>query len=201
MIVVRSEVMCLTCHSIAVVRIAWASGCVCYGYMFTNENSVCCFIDLAFSRISGNNFLLALRFMWIEYIFSRSLVHFCVPFFLLIFFLSFFSRLIFRLPFCVQRDVCILHSMVMNSRSSTCRRWCSLFLWLDYNACVCVCVWYEYEWVMWNASKINLVRTRWNGRKKSRKNCFKCATTKIVAREIRFTSTIFQSGEQKMPTS
>lgn len=46
---------------------------------------------------------------------------------------------------------------------------------------VCVCV------RLWNANKINLVETS------EEKNGFKCATTGIVAREIRFTSEYFKA--------
>lgn len=181
--------MCLTCHSIAVVWIAAASGCVCYAMLFTNENSVCCSIDLAFSRIWQQFFIgSSFHVNWIHFSFP---VHSFTPAFhsfCWFFFTSFFSVVVFSSAVFVYRETCAFFIQWLWIRPSTCRRWCSLFLWRDCSACVCVFVRCEYEWVMWNASKINLVRMRWNGKKSLEKIRFKCATTKIVAREIHSTS-------------
>lgn len=106
-----------------------------------------------------------------RFTFAHSVVSFCL--------LTFFSSS--SAVLCVQRRV---HSSFNVYEYTTCRQLCSLFLYIGVLPYECLCVSVCMCVGTWNASKINLVET--SQKKKMRKNCFKCATTKIVAREIHF---------------
>lgn len=152
---------------------------LCVPY-FQQPNSVCAVPSISHSRVSHEQFLLALRFKWIEYTLSRrSFVRSFVTIPSVASYHIFYFYFSSRLPFCVQRVTerrvhssfnGYEHDRAVSGAPSFSTPWCIAF----------VC---ESAWV-WCEMPTKLYFPKRREKKTSRKHCFKCATTKVVTREI-----------------